>query len=79
MDFCDGASGYIHVEHQVTLNASDSIRAKENFERIAIQQGVVVDSHHTDNGIFKSQAFIDKILSNHQSIRYSGVGAKWQN
>ena len=24
MVFCDGASGYIHVEHQVTLNASDS-------------------------------------------------------
>ena len=39
----------------------------------------MVDSCHTDNGVFKSQAFVDKILSNHQSIRYSGVGAKWQN
>ena len=69
MVFCDQASRYIHIEHQVTLNASDSIRAKENFERITVQQGVAVDSCHTDNGIFKSQAFVDEILSNHQSIR----------
>ena len=77
--FCDAASGYIHVEHQVTLNASDSIMAKEGFERMALDHGVVVDSYHTDNGIFKSKAYVKHLVDNHQSIRYSGVGAKWQN
>ena len=51
--------------------------ALENFERVALDMNVKVDSYHTDNGIFKSKAFVDKIRSNHQSIRYSGVGAKW--
>ena len=30
--FCDAASGLIHVEHQVTLNATDSINAKTSFQ-----------------------------------------------
>ena len=77
--FCDAASGYLHLEHQVTLNATDTIRAKENFERLAMQLGIDISSYHTDNGIFNSQRFIKEIADNHQSIRYSGVGAKWQN
>ena len=74
--FCDAASGYIHVEHQVTFNASDSIMAKESFERMALHMGVTIESYHTDNGIFKSKAFVDEIIKNEQVIRYSGVGAK---
>ena len=38
-----------------------------------------VQSCHTDNGTFKSQAFLQEIHKNHQNIRFSGVGAKWQN
>ena len=38
--FYDGASGYIHCEHQVSTGASDSINAKEGFERTAAEFGV---------------------------------------
>jgi len=77
--FCDAASGYIHVEFQVTLNATDSINALDSFEHSSLQIGVCVSSYHTDNGIFKSKRFVHEIMRNSQSIRYSGVGAKWQN
>ena len=77
--FCDAASGYIHVEHQVTLNAADSIMAKDSFERVAQQYGVSIDSYHTDNGIFKSARYVESLHAHGQSIRYSGVGPKWQN
>jgi hypothetical protein len=30
--FVDVTSGYVHIKHQVTLNASDSINAKTAFE-----------------------------------------------
>ena len=76
--FCDGASGYIHVEHQVTLNASDTINAKTSFERAAMDLGVTVESYHTDNGIFNSHAFTKELAENYQSVTFSGVGAKWQ-
>ena len=77
--FVDAASGYVHIEHQVTLNASDSINAKTAFERVAKDVGVDVLSYHTDNGIYTSKAYVDNLVQNQQSIRHSGVGAKWQN
>jgi len=77
--FCDAASGYIHVEFQVTLNATNSIKALDSFERSSLQMGLYVSSYRTDNGIFKSKCFIHETMCNLQSIRYSGIGAKWQN
>ena len=77
--FVDAASGYIHIEHQVTLNASDSINAKTAFERVAKDVGVDVLSYHTDNGIYTSKAYVDNLVQNQQSIRYIGVGAKWSS
>ena len=77
--FCDSALGLIHLEHQVSLNASDSIMAKDNFERMAQEVGVSIDSYHTDNGIFKSRKYVEALRKQDQTIRYSGVGAKWQN
>jgi len=77
--FCDAASGCIHPEFQVTLNASDSIAALKNFERDALNKGVDVQSYNTANGIFKSKRFVQEVMKNSQVIRCSGVGAKWQN
>ena len=77
--FCDAASNYIHVEHQVTLNASDTINAKTSFKRIAHDFGVTIGEYHTDNGVYKSKAFVEEILHSKQRIQFSGVGAKRQN
>jgi hypothetical protein len=79
MIFCDASLGLIHIEHQVTLNASDTVHSKDSIERMALTHGVFVESYHTDNGTFKSQQFVQEIATNVQSIRFSGVGAKWQN
>jgi hypothetical protein len=77
--FVDAASGVIFVVSQVTMNATDTINAKHEFERYCLEMGVAVDSYHTDNGIYKSRAFAEELVNNYQSIRFSGVGAKWQN
>ena len=77
--FVDAASGYIFVECQVTLDATNTINAKNNFERHSLEMGVAVQSYHTDNGIYKSKAFTEELTTKYQSIRFSGVGAKWQN
>ena len=77
--FIDAASSYIHTELQVTLNAADTIVAKDNFERELRRLGVQVQSYHTDNGIYVSNAFTEELTKNDQIPRLSGVGAKWQN
>ena len=57
----DHASGFIHVEHQVSLCASDTIAAKPKFERLLHDQGVSVRSYRADNGLFYAMEFEDEI------------------
>ena len=77
--FVDHASGYIHVEHQISLSGADTIRSKRNFERILMNHGVLVRRYRADNGVFNSAAFEEEIENGSQSITYSGVGAQQQN
>jgi hypothetical protein len=76
--FYDDASGFIHVEHQVHLSATDTIMAKNSFERFAKDNGVSIKSYHTDNGVYKSEAFQQALIECTQTVQFSGVGAKWQ-
>ena len=75
----DHASGFIHVEHQVSLSAGDTIRSKRNFERLLYNHGVIVKSYRADNGVFSSADFEAEILRGSQTITFSGVGAQHQN
>ena len=77
--FVDHASGYIHVEHQVSLHAPDTIIAKRNFERLMYDRGVSVKQYRSDNGVFSSSEFENEIKSENQTITYSGVDAQHQN
>ena len=43
------------------LNGSDSIRSKRSFERECAQDGVTIDSYHSDNGIFKANDFVEEL------------------
>jgi hypothetical protein len=53
--------------------------AKTSFERMAKECGVFVKEYHTDNGVYTSAAFQQTLQDEGQAIRFSGVGAKWQN
>ena len=77
--FVDHASGYIHVEHQISLSAADTIRWKRNFERLLMNHGVFVRRYRADTGVFTSAAFEEEIRNGSQTITYSGVGAQHQN
>ena len=76
----DHASSLIHVEHQVTLGAMDTLAAKRSFERMALGNGVAVRNYHGDNGsAFTSREFNRHILDMEQGFTFSGVGAHHQN
>ena len=78
--FCDHSSGKVSVRHQVMLNGSDTIRSKRSFKRERAQDGVTIDSYHSDNGIFKANDSVEELQDrNPQRIDYSGVGAHHQN
>ena len=77
--FVDHASGFVVLRHQVSLSATDTIRSKMEYERIADSAGVVIQQYHTDNGVFTSKDFMDEILKSGQNVRFSGVGTGHQN
>jgi len=77
--FCDAASGYVHVEHQVGLTSYEMIASKLSFERICMEAGITVTSYHTDNGIFHSTEFLKELHEKGQGIKMSGVSAQFQN
>ena len=56
--FIEYASGYVIINHQVAINATETVKAKLTFEREAQSQGVVIKGYHTDNGIFNSSDFM---------------------
>ena len=77
--FVDHGTGYLHVEHQLGFSAVETIRAKQSFESMAFEHGVVVQSYLTDSGAFKANAFVQQIRDHGQQIRYCGTNAHHQN
>ena len=77
--FCDAASGFLSIHHQVGFTAHETIRSKLTFEREASHVGNTIQSYNTDNGIYTAKEFNFELEKNLQSIRMSGVGAHHQN
>ena len=74
--FIDHMSGYIHPELQAGLFSSETIRAKQNFERmLCLDHGVIVDSYLPDNGTFKANTFVSHIQQHNQLLQFCGVNA----
>ena len=77
--FIDHMSGYIHIEPQLGFSSSETIRAKQNFEKFSLNHGVIVDSYLADNGVFKANAFVQHINIHNQKLKFCGVNAHHQN
>ena len=77
--FVDHGTGYLHVEHQLGFSAVETIRAKQAYENMAFEHGVVIQSYLTDSGAFKANAFVQHIRDHSQRIQYCGTNAHHQN
>ena len=53
--FIDEASSF--VENQVSIGASETLRAKHKFEREALRHGIPILGYRADNGVYKTSAF----------------------
>ena len=77
--YIDEASEYITVQNQVSLNAAETLRGKHRMERDALRHGISIRGYRCDNGIYKSQEFVDDTRALRQTIQYSGIGAHHHN
>ena len=56
--FVDSMSSLVHVEHQLGFSAPETIRAKQNFEKMTLDHGVLINEYRADNGVFKANEFV---------------------
>jgi hypothetical protein len=77
--FVDHGSSYVHVEHQFGFSAVETIRAKQSYERICLDNGILVQDYLTDSGAFKAKSFVKHIHETHQLVRFFGTNAHHQN
>jgi hypothetical protein len=78
--FVDHSSGYVHVEFQTTIDTHETLKAKQQFELICRDYGVVPQQYQSDNGKpFKSQGFTESLSTFQRIIRFAGVGAHHHN
>ena len=55
------------------------IRAKQNYEQLALNHRVVIENYMADNGVFKASAFVCHIRDHDQKVQFCGVNAHHQN
>jgi hypothetical protein len=78
--FVDHASGYVHVEFQTTLNSHETLQAKERYELMCRDVGVIPQAYLSDNGsAFASADFARHLSSFQQTMRFAGAGAHHHN
>jgi hypothetical protein len=69
----------VHVEHQFGFYAAETIRAKQSYERMCLDNGILVQDYLTDSGAFKANKFVKHIDVTHQLMRFCGINAHHQN
>ena len=77
--FIEHASGYVSIKHHVAINATETVKAKLTVEREAQSQGAAIKGYHTDNGMFNSSDFMEKLLKKQQKIKFIGARASHKN
>ena len=77
--FVDHAMGFVHIEYLINFTATETINAKQQFEKKMLDMGVVVHAYQSDNGIFASVNFMEEINKGLQNTTFSGVGTHHQN
>ena len=77
--FVDHASSGVFIQHQVSLQTGETLKAKHKFEQHAQEHGVATKEYHAVNSPFGNAEFVHSIKANNQTIKFSGVSAHHQN
>ena len=75
----DMQSGYVRINDQADINATETVKAKLTFEWEYQSKVVAIKGYHTDNGILNASEFMEDLLKKQKKIRFSGAGASHQN
>jgi hypothetical protein len=78
--FTDLATGYLHIEPQISFMAHETLQVTERFEALMKENGVIMHKYMFDNGsAFTSAEYCIKLVEQNQKSQQAAVGAHTQN
>ena len=77
--FVDSISSLVHVEHRLGFSGSETIQAKQSYENMALDHGILINSYKPDNGFFKANECVSHIREPNQKLSYCGVNVHQKN
>ena len=78
--FVDTYSGFVHVELQKHMNTIETLEAKERFETMAADYGVIPQTYLSDNhGAFTSHEYTKKLKEFEQVTKFAAAGSHHHN
>jgi hypothetical protein len=77
--YVEHASGIVHCEHQLGFSAGETIPGKQSFEKMCMDNGVVVQDYLTDSGTFKVKNCVAHINETQKMMHFCGTNAHHQN
>ena len=77
--FVNASTGYVH-ECQQSTSSHYTLEGINNFEKIAYDNGIIIQEYQSDNGsAFTSKEFRARLEEQGQEAIYSGAGSHHQN
>jgi hypothetical protein len=77
--FVDHATNHTFVHLQQSNDATETLRAKHEYERIARSHGITIKQYHADNGRLVDNKWWEDALKQGQQMTMCGVNAHHQN
>lgn len=77
--FVDHFTDFTYLKLQHSTGMEETITGKEEFEKLARENGITILAYHADNGVFASNQLRDHFTENNQQLTFSGVNAHHQN
>ena len=77
--YVDNYSGFCYLHLQKSSTVAETLQGKKAFEMVANQHGVIIQSYHADNGIFRANDWIKDCHNKNQTLTFAGVNAHHQN
>ena len=62
--FCDAATGYIFLKHQVSFTGMETAQSMMALQREAEQLGITIKGYNTDNGVYTAKQILQQLQNN---------------
>ena len=77
--FVDHFSDFTYIQLMDKIYGESTVKAKHTFECVQKSHSVIIQNHHSKNGLFDTKIFKDAVYTAGQTLSFCGVNYHHQN